>query len=122
MWSGERIIDYDYSYTELDFLPEGWKKAFGEQMAEEIAQVLKSEGVLDEWYILELKEKFGAMRLYPSFTFDELNEVIDKYEALSAKTCVKCGNPATHMTAGWILPYCSDCLSERDRQTAQPIQ
>ena len=35
-WTDEEIEDFDFSYTELDGMPEGWKKAFGEQICEEI--------------------------------------------------------------------------------------
>ena len=41
-WPGnpEAIPEYDYEYTELDSMPEGWRKAFGIQMCEEIKQEL----------------------------------------------------------------------------------
>lgn len=29
-WTGKVQEDYDYSYTELDGMPDGWRKAFGE--------------------------------------------------------------------------------------------
>jgi len=120
-WTGEKFQDYDYSYTELDSMPVGWVKAFGEQMCEEIKQVLIQLGWMDEWYIVQLKEKFGAMRLYSNYTCEELDSIIDKYETISEKTCVRCGKPATHYTTGWILPFCEGCLNERDRKTAKPI-
>ncbi len=28
-WTGKVPEDYDYSYTELDSMPDGWRKAFG---------------------------------------------------------------------------------------------
>ena len=28
--------DYDWEYTELDFMPRGWAKAFGMQMCDEL--------------------------------------------------------------------------------------
>lgn len=31
-WTGKVPEDYDYSYTELDSMPDGWRKAFGEQI------------------------------------------------------------------------------------------
>ena len=37
-WTGKVPKEYDYSYTELDDMPDGWRKAFGEQMCEEIKQ------------------------------------------------------------------------------------
>ena len=30
-WTGKVPDDYDYSYTELDAMPEGWRTAFGLQ-------------------------------------------------------------------------------------------
>ena len=40
-WTGNVPADYDYSYTELDAMPDGWRKAFGEQMGQEIAEELE---------------------------------------------------------------------------------
>lgn len=39
-WTGKVPEDYDYSYTELDSMPDGWRKAFGEQMCEDIRDEL----------------------------------------------------------------------------------
>ena len=33
----------------------------------------------------------------------------ENYEDMSAKTCIVCGEPATHMTKGWICPVCDNC-------------
>lgn len=33
-WNDTVREDYDYSYTELDEMPRGWRKAFGEMMME----------------------------------------------------------------------------------------
>ncbi len=121
-WTGKDLEDYDYSFTELDSLPRGWVKAFGEQMCEELREVLIREDCLDEWRIDQLKEKFGEMRLYPNFYSKDIDAVINKYTDISATTCVGCGKPATHYTTGWILPFCWDCLDERERKTAKPIE
>ena len=39
---------------------------------------------------------------------------IQKYENLSWETCVKCGKPATHLSIGWICPYCEDCVNKSE--------
>ena len=39
-WTDHIPEDYDYSYTELDAMPDGWRKAFGERMCEEIREEL----------------------------------------------------------------------------------
>lgn len=47
-WAGEVPEDYDYSYTELDSMPDGWRKAFGEQMCEDIREELVRAEYLDQ--------------------------------------------------------------------------
>lgn len=39
-WTDVISKDYDYTYTELDAMPDGWRWAFGEQMCEEIRNAL----------------------------------------------------------------------------------
>lgn len=58
------IPSYDYSYTELDQMPDGWRIAFGEQMCEEIHQELVKFDCVDKYRILQIKEKFGGLRWY----------------------------------------------------------
>lgn len=69
-WSGEIIEDYDYTSTYLDDIPVGWKIAFGEMMCEEIKQELIRCNYLDEYRILQIKEKYGC--------YDSETEVLTK--------------------------------------------
>lgn len=102
--------NFDYSYTELDSMPDGWRKAFGVQMCEEIREELVRVNYLDKYRITQIKEKFGTLRWYDSGCTERmLHEIIPKYEHLSAKTCIRCGNPATMVSTGWISPYCDAC-------------
>ena len=90
-YTGKVPHDYDYSYTELDFMPEGWRKAFGEQMCHDIAEELEKHGLLYEFVILDIKEKYGRLRLYGAPLTDKLrNEIIPYYEELSERTCPVC--------------------------------
>ena len=43
-WTGKVPEDYDYSYTELDAMPDGWRKTFGEQLCEELKAELVKVG------------------------------------------------------------------------------
>lgn len=112
-WPGnpDAIPEYDYEYTELDDLPDGWNKAFGEQMCEEIKEALIEDDDLDRWRIVQLKEKYGSLRLYDNGTKigSRIKNIIHKYEDLSMRTCAVCGEPATRVTTGYILPLCDDC-------------
>ena len=114
-WAKIPAEEYDYSWTTLDEIPEGWKKDFGEQMCEEIQSVLEKHGCVDEFHIEQAKEKYGSLRIYfaglPKECHDEVRNVINKYEHISARTCCECGKPAKFITKGWICPYCADCAA-----------
>lgn len=45
----------------------------------------------------------------PQYMCDEYDKWIDKYEILSQETCFVCGDKATHMQRGYILPLCDKC-------------
>lgn len=122
-WSGKRITEgagfwpavpdavpkWDYEYTELDNMPDGWRTAFGHQFCEELKDALEHSGVLETYRITQIKEKFGTLRIYDAGGTELSDAVIQKYAALSRHTCVKCGKPATKITRGYISPYCDDC-------------
>ena len=114
-WTGEIAEDFDYSWTELDDMPDGWRKAFGEQMCEEIREELVKHNFLDKYRILEIKEKYSSLRWY-DFGYpndSRIPEIIDKYESLSTKTCIKCGsNNKVKFTDGWIVPLCDKCMTK----------
>jgi hypothetical protein len=106
-FTGEVSKDYDYSYTELDDMPTGWRNLFGEKMCEEIKKALGSE--LENYRIMQIKEKFGSLRWYDNGASQEVYDIISKYERLSEITCISCGEPATIITSkGWISPYCDE--------------
>lgn len=118
-WTGLVHPDYDYSYTELDAMPNGWRKAFGEQMCEEIKEELEKHNILDKYRISQIKEKYGRLCWYDfGCTEKMLHEIIPKYEELSKHTCICCGKPATKMTLGWISPYCDDCCPMSEYATS----
>ena len=116
-WFDTKVLDkilFLPSYTELDAMEPGWRKAFGIQMCKDIRRQLIKERKLFKWRIVQLKEKFGGIRLYSNFASDELYDIIDKYEQISYRTCGVCGKPATKISKGWIYPYCDDCIGDRN--------
>ena len=116
VWNDEEIEDYDYSYTILDDMPEGWKKRFGEELCEDLKEELEKCNYLDKYRIVQLKEKYSSMRLYDGGSPREshVQEIIDKYEHISGRTCVCCGKfPVPVTDAGWILPICKECFEKK---------
>jgi hypothetical protein len=56
--------------------------------------------------ILQVKEKFGQLRVYAVALTDEQGALIDAAEAESARICEHCGSPAVLRTDGWMRTRC----------------
>lgn len=108
VWTDRVPKDYDYSWTRMDEIEDGWQELFL-QMCEEIREPLIKAGYLDEFRFSQLKEKWGHMCCYNFGAPQEVHDIIHKYEKLSARTCIICGKPAMKVSTGWIQPYCLDC-------------
>lgn len=118
-WIDEKVLDKIFflpSYTELDAMDAGWRKAFGIQMCKEIKKELKKHKFLYKYRIVQIKEKWGYLHWYDRGIpkDSKIYDIIRKYEQISAKTCVVCGKPATKMSTGWISPYCDDCIGDHN--------
>ena len=107
-----------YEFTEYDFIPEGWRIAFGKQLSKDIKKAGKASRKRLHKYlswkelitILEIKEKYGQLRIYAHNT-EEIQEVLDKYELLSLGYCINCGKPVKFVTKdGWVEYLCFDCF------------
>lgn len=104
------------TYTELDDMPDGWRKAFGIKMCKEIKTELKKHNYLRKYRITQIKEKFGGLRWYDAGAPQSIYDIISKYGNISRTMCINCGKSATCVSAGWISPYCDDCKSPDVRQ------
>ena len=101
---------YDYEYTLLDDMPEGWRKAFGESLCHEIMDELIDKDKVDAYRVDQIKEKYGYLCWYDHNSTEKiLSEILPKYEDLSICTCISCGKPAEYVSSGWISPWCEDC-------------
>lgn len=121
-WIDKEILDricFIPTYTELDAMPNGWRKAFGLQMCEDIKQALLEAGgrkLLKSYRITQIKEKFGRLCWYDDYAPEKVfKEIIPKYEALSYETCINCGEPAEYVSKGWISPYCKNCVKDETK-------
>ena len=103
-------IDCEERYNMLDDMPDGWRKAFGDKFCEEVYNAAVKDNLLNKLRIIQIKEKFGALRVYSITYTDDLLDIFNKYEKLSATICIECGKPATKITLGWISPYCDNCI------------
>lgn len=113
-WSGGRVENYDYTWTELDVMPNGWREAFGELLCEEIQEELEKYNFVDEYSIAQIKEKFGGLRWYDNGVPSEckIHEIIENYSVCSEYICIFCGELDVPCTDGWITPVCKNCIKK----------
>lgn len=110
----EKQKAYDYEWTWLDELPDGWRIAFGEDLVKELDDELRRVNFVDQYRIVQIKEKWGGLRWYDGGVpiNSAIHDIIRKYEELSYRTCIRCGKPAKYITNGWISPFCEDCVKK----------
>ena len=122
-WTGNIPKDYNYSYTELDAMPDGWRKAFGLLMCEDIKNVLIKENFLYDYRIMDIKEKYGTLHWYDGGSTQEIADIIANYEYISGYTCIKCGKFNVDMfDDGWISPYCDECFSHQRKMVNRNVE
>ena len=122
-WYNDNLTALNAKMWEADFMPDGWTNTFIPEMKKELARMLGN--YIDDFVVFQIKDKYGVMRMYWSWAdrdFDEneiddlngisneIEAIVRKYENISKKTCVVCGNEATKMTDGWVMPMCDYCF------------
>lgn len=117
VWTDKIVKDYDYTFTEADCFPQGWRKAFFEDMHEELREELLRCNYIDEFRVLEIKEKYGSLRYYTGGIPRDCKayEIIRKYEYLSEYICIDCGNLGVPNISinGWYSPICKCCYDKK---------
>jgi hypothetical protein len=86
----------------------GW---FGiiDRTCKKIKKIVKSNPQFD-FYFLQVKEKFGGLRLYSTGGNLEIGKLIQQAEDESYKTCEECGTKKDVLSEGsWIRTLCSSC-------------
>ncbi len=86
---------------------DGWA-AILDRMDAELQEVIPG------YSTLQVKEKFGTLRVYIECADSRAYDIIRKWEAESAKTCEQCGEPGILWTdRAWLLTLCGGCAEKR---------
>ncbi len=83
---------------------------------EAIAERMKDQGIEDNLLpaASQIKEKFGTLQIYVHNATEEIDEIIDKAEALSEVTCERCGHPGKLVAqGGWNTTLCQRCAANK---------
>ena len=111
----EGNVDEDFEYEYLGWeIPQGWIRVFL-QMCGDVKPILEKYNMIDDFYFIQVKEKYGSLCCYSTGAPREVLEIITKYEHMSQYICFTCGRPATYETTSWIESYCDDCWKDKAR-------
>ncbi len=76
---------------------------------EKISKIIKDSGKTD-FRIVQVKEKFGGLRVYCNYYTDGVDVVIEEMEKECNHTCEKCGSPEGELRMeGWWAVLCDAC-------------
>jgi len=65
---------------------------------------------LEGFYIEQVKEKFGGLRIYTNITNDDIEKIIDEAETEAENTCERCGKPSSIAVINhWYSTVCEEC-------------
>ena len=78
-------------------------------LLDETCRLLSRHEPLSGARLVQVKEKYGTLRVYLSHQDDYADGVIDMAEALSSRTCEACGQPGKSNDSGWIMTRCEGC-------------
>ena len=71
---------------------------------------------LQNFQIVQVKEKFGGLRFYVHGADDAIHALIRDAENLSYSTCELCGSRENvKMSHGWIKVACESCIAKNER-------
>ena len=117
VFSDEIVSDYDFTYTNFDSIPIGWRKTFGLFLCEDLKNALlnneNGEELLNNYRVHDIKEKYGSLRWYDNCGLEEIRRIVYKYEYLSQHICIECGQIDVNMyNIGWFSPHCENCAND----------
>jgi len=68
----------------------------------------KTETVVPQVVVQQVKEKFGTLRFYYQGGDEYIAGLVSMAESMSGVTCEKCGNPGTRTGGSWVKTACKE--------------
>jgi hypothetical protein len=79
----------------------------------------RTEEVVPQVTLDQVKEKFGTLRFYYTGGDDYIRGMVTMAEAMSGVTCEGCGNPGERHGGGWVRTLCTACEEQREKKRAE---
>lgn len=91
---------------------EGWYPLL-ERTLDKILEYLETLNFPDDFQIVQIKEKWGTLTIYPNYSDEFIDRVLHNARHESANICEFCGMPGTvEKINGWYKTICSKCKIE----------
>lgn len=98
---------------------DGWNDILNRLFAKLEAEAKKYPAG-EEPYLVQVKEKFGTLRVYMDQMNGDMAKAIAEAEEESARTCEYCGRPGREISRnGWIKVRCEECERNNERRRAE---
>lgn len=68
--------------------------------------------IVDNYYLVQVKEKFGGLRFYLQQSTKEMDDIIAIFENKSYDICAQCGKdkgPRIRNESAWNVNFCETC-------------
>lgn len=106
-----------------DDIPIGWWNAFGIAYLDDMKEVMDKYNMkYEDFMFIQVKEKYGGLRVYHNGMPEEWDYHEDAWEYISEHTCVECGKfPVPMRRFSWISPYCDEDAIKLTESTKEEI-
>lgn len=68
---------------------------------------------LEKFAVIQVKEKFGTLRVYTNNTDYYISGLIDMAVRMSEITCECCGQNGTRRNGPWVRTLCDTCYNQK---------
>jgi hypothetical protein len=96
---------------------DGWFNLLNATCAsiQDLIDTQREEQPIEQVEIIQVKQKWGSLRINTISHPDFIDDIIEVAETLSYHTCETCGDTknVTMLSQGWIEPICQNCLNKR---------
>jgi len=97
-------------------------------MCQDLTELYQSKGKEVNLVPSQIKEKFGTLRLYIDFPFDEepddelrsaVRQILSKWEEASVTVCENCGNEGSLRRGSWLQTLCDKCYKGLNKESEE---
>ena len=109
-----------YDGQPYDFpVGDGWYSILIEAFRKISETFVDNNVPLEEFTLLDIKEKFGGLRIYygslPDVVFYDVEAAVVEAENQSYSTCEECGKPGSLRKVGWMKTLCDAHANKYNR-------